>query len=224
MKTKICCRCKEEKVLCEFGNLKSSKDGLMYHCRVCNSNKMKEYRVVHQQTYKKSLEKNKEKTSKYLKEYNKINKDKIVKLRRENYLTNRDEILLKNKEYHKNNKESVRIRKNNYTKYKRNTDILFYIKHISSKRIYNFLKSKELNKNNKTFDIIGCSPEFLREHIENQFSDGMSWELMGKGIHIDHIIPLSSANTEEDIYKLCHYTNLRPLWAEDNLKKGDKIL
>jgi hypothetical protein len=52
----------------------------------------------------------------------------------------------------------------------------------------------------------------------------MSWGLMGKSIHIDHIIPLSSANTEEDIYKLCHYTNLQPLWAEDNIKKGDKIL
>ena len=52
----------------------------------------------------------------------------------------------------------------------------------------------------------------------------MSWGLMGKHIHIDHIIPLSSAKTEEEVYELCHYTNLQPLWAEDNLKKGSKIL
>ena len=52
----------------------------------------------------------------------------------------------------------------------------------------------------------------------------MSWDLMGKHIHIDHIIPLSYAKTEEEIYKLCYYTNLQPLWAEDNLKKSGKLL
>lgn len=221
---KICSKCKEEKNVCEFGKLKSSKDGSMYHCRSCNSKKMEEYRIKHQETYKKYLEKNKENKSKYLKEYNKINKDKIVKLRKENYLSKRDEILSKNKEYHKNNKEKIRTRKNNYVKYKRDTDVLFYLKNISRKRIYNFIKLKDLKKNNKTFDIVGCSPEFLKNYIENKFSNGMSWELMGKNIHIDHIIPLSSAKTEEEIYKLCHYTNLQPLWALDNIKKGDKIL
>jgi hypothetical protein len=52
----------------------------------------------------------------------------------------------------------------------------------------------------------------------------MSWELLGQHIHIDHIIPLSSAKTDEEIYQLCHYTNLQPLWAFDNLSKGSKIL
>ena len=50
----------------------------------------------------------------------------------------------------------------------------------------------------------------------------MSWENMGKW-HIDHIIPLSTAITEEDVIRLCHYTNLQPLWAEDNLKKSNKL-
>jgi hypothetical protein len=91
-------------------------------------------------------------------------------------------------------------------------------------RLRVFLKSKNLTKKNKTFEVIGCTPKELKEHLENQFTDGMSWDKMGKEIHIDHIIPLSSAKTEEEIYKLCHYKNLQPLWAIDNMKKGDKII
>jgi hypothetical protein len=80
-------------------------------------------------------------------------------------------------------------------------------------------------KKSKTFEIIGCTPEFLKEYIEKQFIKGMEWSNHSVyGWHIDHIIPLSSANTEEEIYKLCHYTNLQPLWAENNLKKSNKIL
>ena len=53
----------------------------------------------------------------------------------------------------------------------------------------------------------------------------MSWENYGKdGWHIDHKIPLSSAKTDREIYELCHYTNLQPLWAKDNLKKSNKII
>ena len=89
-------------------------------------------------------------------------------------------------------------------------------------RIYNYV-NKNNNKTYKTVDIVGCSPEFVKEHLEKQFIEGMTWENQGKW-HIDHIIPLSSAKTEEEVYKLCHYTNLQPLWAEDNLKKGSKIL
>jgi hypothetical protein len=93
--------------------------------------------------------------------------------------------------------------------------------------IYNAEIVKKLQdfKKNKTFDIVGCAPNYLREHIEKQFLEGMNWENYGfYGWHIDHIIPLSSAITEEDIYKLCHYTNLQPLWAKDNLTKNNKLL
>ena len=89
-------------------------------------------------------------------------------------------------------------------------------------RIWFYLKSNNITKKNKTFDIVGCSPEFLKEHLEKQFISGMTWENRNEW-HIDHIIPLSSAKTEDELYKLCHYTNLQPLWAEDNLKKSNKI-
>ena len=90
-------------------------------------------------------------------------------------------------------------------------------------RVNKIIKINDISKKNKTFDIVGCTPEFLKEHLENQFVNGMSWENYGyHGWHIDHKIPLSSAKTEEEIYKLYHYTNLQPLWAEDNLKKSNK--
>lgn len=85
-----------------------------------------------------------------------------------------------------------------------------------------FMKSNNITKRNRTFEIVGCSPEYLKEHLEKQFTDGMSWEKLGKEIHIDHIIPLASAKNEEEVYRLCHYSNLQPLWAIDNIKKGSK--
>ena len=81
----------------------------------------------------------------------------------------------------------------------------------------------ELFIKNKTFDFVGCEPKMLIKYIEEQFNNGLSWENYGEW-HIDHIIPLSSAQTEEELYKLCHFTNLQPMWALDNIKKGSKIL
>ena len=76
-------------------------------------------------------------------------------------------------------------------------------------------------KTNTTFKIVGCTPEFLKEYLEKQFILGMTWKNHGfYGWHIDHIIPLSKAKTLKDFEKLCHYTNLQPLWAEENLKKS----
>jgi len=101
---------------------------------------------------------------------------------------------------------------------------LFKLKQNVRHRVREFLKQKNIKKNSKTFELVGCTPEFLKDYLETKFTKGMSWDLMGKYIHIDHITPLSSANTDEEIYELCHYTNLQPLWAEDNLKKSNKMM
>jgi hypothetical protein len=91
-------------------------------------------------------------------------------------------------------------------------------------RVNKFIKHSSLNKSSKTFDMVGCLSTELKEYLEKQFKEGMSWDNYGiYGWHIDHIIPLSSAKTEEELIKLCHYTNLQPLWAKDNLSKGSKI-
>ena len=90
------------------------------------------------------------------------------------------------------------------------------------------MKSK-INKNqkvNSTIDLLGCSVEELRIHLEAQFVEGMNWENYGLyGWHIDHIRPCSSFDlTDAEQQRICfHYTNMQPLWAKDNLKKSDKF-
>jgi hypothetical protein len=111
-----------------------------------------------------------------------------------------------------------------YNKMKREHSPIFKLVHNIRVRVRKFLKSKKISKNNKTLDIVGCNPEFLKEYLESKFTDGMSWDKMGVEIHIDHIIPLSSAKNDEEVIKLCHYTNLQPLWSKENLKKGDRIV
>lgn len=112
----------------------------------------------------------------------------------------------------------------NYRKKRKECDFLFGLIHRVRSRIRSFMLQKNITKNNTTFDIVGCAPHQLKEHLESKFTEGMEWKKMGREIHIDHIIPLSSAKNEEEIYKLCHYTNLQPLWATDNRKKSNKLV
>lgn len=102
-------------------------------------------------------------------------------------------------------------------------DKLFKLKRLLSYRTYSIFLRKNFFKSNVTIDLIGTDILSVKQYLEDKFTDGMNWENQGKW-HIDHIIPLSSANTEEELIKLCHYTNLQPLWAADNLKKSNKIL
>ena len=152
--------------------------------------------------------------------YYKHNTEKIKNRRKERYIENADKELVRNKKYYNKNKSEI-IK--NLT-IKRKTNPIFRLKNNMRSRLIQFLKSNNLHKDNQTFDIVGCSPEFLKEYLEKQFTEGMSWDLVGNHIHIDHIIPLSSSNNKDEIYKLCHYTNLQPLWSKDNLKKSNKIL
>jgi 5-methylcytosine-specific restriction endonuclease McrA len=78
----------------------------------------------------------------------------------------------------------------------------------------------------KTFDILGYTPDELRDHLESRFTDGMSWENYGKW-HVDHIIPLAAHNFDSvdhiDFKRAWALSNMQPLWAADNLKKNAKL-
>jgi len=120
------------------------------------------------------------------------------------------------------NKRRTLDKANDLKRHKVATDPLFALIGRCRARVNQSFRKNGYTKRSKTHEIIGCSWEFLRGFIERQFKPGMTWENRSEW-HIDHIIPLASAKTEEDVIKLNHYTNLRPLWAEENLKKSDKI-
>ena len=125
--------------------------------------------------------------------------------------------------YYNNNTDKEQFRNNQYAQNRKKIDIVFKVSCVSRTRLIEFLKIKNITKKNKTFNYIGCTPQFLKEYLETKFVSGMSWDNHGEW-HIDHIIPLSSAKNENDVYMLCHYTNLQPLWAEENLRKSNKII
>ena len=219
MESKVCSKCKQEKKVCEFGNSKSSKDGLLYCCKKCNNKRSVEYRKNNPE---KVLEitrnwtaKNPEWVYNRHKKWRDENRELANEIKRD--------WLNKNPEKRKQYRENYKPRKREQRKERRNTDPIFNLTNRMRGRLRKYLIILNISKTNKTFEIVGCSPQFLKEHLEKQFVDGMTWENRSEW-HIDHKIPLSSAKTEEELYKLCHYTNLQPLWAEENLKKSNKII
>ena len=139
------------------------------------------------------------------------------------------------KEWRKNNpkksKKSIKTwaqnnkkERNQYAKKRRDSNPQWLILNRLRSRF-----DKVLNgtiKTDSTMSLLGCSRQKLVQHIEEQFTEGMSWDKMGlNGIHIDHIIPCASFDlTDPEQQRECfHYTNLQPLWAKDNLRKSDTI-
>lgn len=102
------------------------------------------------------------------------------------------------------------------------TDPLHRLRMISRSRISSAIRKNGYTKTGKTQQILGCSFEELKRHIEKQFCKGMNWKNYGKW-HVDHRIPIASANTPEEMEYLLHYLNLQPMWASQNMAKGADI-
>ena len=191
---KVCCTCKIEKSVSDFNKHKNTPDRLQTACKDCN----KRYRLSNKETAKLNQKKWREKNE------------------------------LRNKELQtrwlNENRERVRDVSNKNFNQKYNTDPLCKLKKIMRVAVHNALKSKG-KKKSKTQDILGCSWDELKSHIEKQFKPGMTWENHTYyGWHIDHIYPISLAKSEEEVYRLSHYTNLQPLWWDENLNKSNKII
>ena len=144
-------------------------------------------------------------TSLYRKQYNIDKKEARAEYTKRYYAKNARRILDRNK---RNQKARLA------------TDPLYRAVENMRSRIYNVLKGT--SKYAPTLELLGCTPEHFRFHIEQQFTDGMTWDNYGEW-HLDHIQPCASFDqTDPEQQKQCwHYTNYQPLWAEDNMKKSD---
>jgi hypothetical protein len=200
---KICKKCLINKEFTEFNKRSDSKDGFSHECRECSKIRGKKYYIN-----------NENKIKKYQKEYYKNNEQYIL-YRVKNY---RQENIDSIREYDNLRREDRKDYLNEYTKIRRQNDVLFRLSCNLRNRTRKFLK----NKSKSTKEIIGIEPNELRLYLESKFVDGMNWNNYGYW-HIDHIIPLSSAKNENELVKLCHYTNLQPLFAKDNIIKSNKI-
>jgi len=175
------------------------------------------YKLENQEELAKQKEekiiKSKELRKLYKKEYLEKNKDKIKLQRRERYLKNKDH-------YIENNNKRKKEREGTEPLYKFYNNVRRNIKRSFFRN--NTLKFK---KTLKSEIIIGCSlPEFAK-YILLQCPEGTTFENFGQfGYHLDHIIPISLAKTQEEVEKLCHYTNYQPLWCTDNIIKSNKII
>lgn len=165
-----------------------------------------------------------QKRAKYNKKYWKIWYAKNRKLHTEHsntyYLENRDKRIAYARAYGKENKEkqrywSKRYRKNHKEKYR-------IVDNLRS-RLRTAIKGK--TKSGSAVRDLGCTISELKFYLEGKFTDGMTWQNHGEW-HIDHIIPLAFYDLSDikQLEKACHYTNLQPLWARENLSKGKRIL
>jgi hypothetical protein len=100
-------------------------------------------------------------------------------------------------------------------------DPVYKFKEVTKCRIRKAIKSSGYKKGSETEKILGCSHEEFRNHIESQFGEGMDWNNHGEW-HLDHKIPVSWGENEEEVKALNHYSNFQPLWGKDNLKKGNR--
>jgi len=208
---KKCCVCLEFLPLTSenFGKLSSAKDGYKYSCKKCRREKEyvynKEYSLAKQKEW---YENNKEKAAVYGKRY----KDK-----------NREWYREYDKKYYKENMVTIKatVKKNFYRRMEE--DVSYKLLQRYRKRLWAAVKGH--GKAAGTLELVGCSKEELSKHLESQFATGMTWDNYGKW-HVDHIVPCSSYDfsQEQQQIECFHYSNLQPLWAEDNYRKSNKII
>lgn len=143
--------------------------------------------------------------------------------RRQRRLANLQNERARDRAYHLRNRAERSRKHVALRRRKRQTDPVYMMKCRVRSLLKNALTSRSFSQNLRTSQVLGCTWQELRLHIERQFLAGMSWENRHLW-EIDHIVPLATAKTEHEVISLSHVSNLRPLWAKDNRQKSDNVL
>jgi hypothetical protein len=205
---RTCKYCSQDKQFNEFFKNRRLKDGFDSICKLCRSAIKKQYRQDNLELiHSKELEYRKQNNeTKRIKEWRNNNRDKQRNI---------------SKNYYKQNQDRCIKRGVDYTKKRRVEDIDFRLRHNISRRLNLALRNNQ--KSGSIINYLGCSIKDLKKYLESKFQKGMTWENYGNW-HIDHIKPLSlfDLTDQNNLNEACHYSNLQPLWARDNLRKSNK--
>ncbi len=158
-----------------------------------------------------------------IKLYSRNNKAKISD-RKKLYYENNLDLIKARKKNHNIDSEGKRANRRLWENNKLKTDVEYRLRSYLRSRMRKALKSKKASKGGALKDMLGCSIEQLKTYIQDKFLPGMTWDNYGKW-HIDHIHPLSKTNLSnpQELLRVMNFSNLQPLWAVDNIKKGAKI-
>ena len=173
----------------------------------------------------RNVPKNIERQKKYMKEYSIKNRDNKKKYNTSYYIKNKDKIIEQVSSYYKKNKSHLIKKGYQLQKKKTEQDPIFRLLRNLRRRVSVALERVQTRKQTNTYELIGCSVQYLVKHIESQFLQGMSWKNR-KDWHIDHIVPVNYFVQNFDIkllevQKVCfNYRNLRPLWSKENLGRS----
>lgn len=198
MDTRKCSTCEIVKPLTDFERRKECVGGYRPQCKTCRAPSK---RTAWKKIYDNNKEAQKQRKQRYYQENKEVVAERCRKYQREN----RDKV-------------NVRVAK------KRQTDPQFRLGGNLRRRIA--LALNGTIKSARTFDLLGCSIQDLKQHLERQFDDKMTWDNYGTYWHVDHIMPCASFDlTDSEQQKRCfHYLNLRPLEAMENFRKDAKVV
>lgn len=213
---KVCKYCHRELPLDSFPHYKGSKDGHHWQCKECKAK-------FNKQRYEKKKEELLEKQKEYYAK--RINQPGVREALRERASVNNKTDAHKKARDKYNAKFSTKKKKADYEKRRKREDPSYKIKIILRRRLYNLITSKNL-KEFSSLDLLSCSLEFFKKHIESQFEEGMSWDNYGSYWHLDHIVPCAYFNlSDPKQQKICfNWRNFQPLKKEENLKNQTKSL
>ena len=210
---KKCSKCGETKPLAEFYKCKKKPDGLQFYCKVCNSERQKSRNFSVDPNLKEKKCRKCDET-KPVAEFSK-------------YKNSPDGLFYHckvcNSEY--KNKKANKDKRNERLRQRYKNDPEFKLRKAVRNHTHKIIKATKIQKSKSSFEYLGCTITEFKEHIESQFVEGMSWENYGLyGWHIDHKVPLDwYVKNHTNPFEANHYTNLQPMWAEDNLSKRNFI-